>query len=361
VKILFACSEYPPTLSGYAKVASKLVEGLRRRQHSVDLLTSGTGCARLGRVAYLDHSGADALKRNHDIVHIFGPTAIFTEQVARRTIRAGRRLVYTVNAFPGMATYFDSAHWRVVDAMYEAVILRPTLARAHTLVFNTDGFAKTQSKAIAHYAVIPNGIDPDHLGRTREGDFMWRASPARAVNRLRLLFVGQLRPYKGVVVLLNALSMLEEPAYTGVTLTVVGRGPDRPRLEALTRRLGLGQRVRFVGALLDEELQGAYANHDVLVLPSVRGESFGIVLLEARAHGLTPMASNLPGVGELARQLGGVAFPPSDPQALASAIRSEAERSGPSETSLDPSTFLWDRVIEDYLAVYANTCASEGR
>jgi glycosyltransferase involved in cell wall biosynthesis len=91
--------------------------------------------------------------------------------------------------------------------------------------------------------------------------------------------------YKGIDTVIQALPKLAA-TIPDVQYVIVGDGDDRPRLEALSRDLGVANRVHFLGKLdaLSTELVACYANCDVFVLPS-KGEGFGLVFLEAMALG----------------------------------------------------------------------------
>ena len=77
-------------------------------------------------------------------------------------------------------------------------------------------------------------------------------------------------------------------------LSEPGEGDDRPRLEALAARLGLGEKARFVGSVVPEELPDYLRLADVFVMPST-GEGFGIVFLEALATGIHVIGGNKDG------------------------------------------------------------------
>lgn len=109
-----------------------------------------------------------------------------------------------------------------------------------------------------------------------------------AASRPTLLFVGRLVGYKGLDVLLRALPGLD------ANTVIVGEGPLRPSLEALARELGIDDRVRFVGAVADDELLAWYYACDALVLPSAtRQEAFGMVQLEAMLCGRPVISTEL--------------------------------------------------------------------
>ena len=100
---------------------------------------------------------------------------------------------------------------------------------------------------------------------------------------VNLLFVGRLERYKGLYLVLEALRDLPN-----VTLTVVGEGSYRKELE----RLAKGLDVRFEG--FQPYPAKYYSEADIFVMPSLGPEGFGIVTMEAMAHGLPCIASDLP-------------------------------------------------------------------
>jgi rhamnosyl/mannosyltransferase len=103
------------------------------------------------------------------------------------------------------------------------------------------------------------------------------------------LFVGKLRYYKGLNYLLEALRELPR-----AQLIVVGTGPMERAWRALARRLGVAERVVFVGQVRDAELPAYYAACDIFVLPaSERSEAFAAVLLEAMAAGKPVVCTEL--------------------------------------------------------------------
>lgn len=99
---------------------------------------------------------------------------------------------------------------------------------------------------------------------------------------VRLLYVGRLERYKGLYLLLEALRGIQ-----GVNLTVVGEGSYRKELE----RLAGGLDVRFEG--FQPRPAKYYADADIFVMPSLGPEGFGIVTMEAMAHSVPCLASDL--------------------------------------------------------------------
>jgi glycosyltransferase involved in cell wall biosynthesis len=134
-----------------------------------------------------------------------------------------------------------------------------------------------------------------------------------------LLFVGGLLPVKAVDVLLNAAARLVADG-TPVRLLVIGDGPQRTKLQSLAAELGLGERVRFVGAIPHADLPDWYRAADLFVLPS-HSEGVPNVLLEASACGTPWVASNVGGIPEIAHLGVSRRVPPNRPEELANAIR----------------------------------------
>jgi glycosyltransferase involved in cell wall biosynthesis len=135
--------------------------------------------------------------------------------------------------------------------------------------------------------VIPFGIDRGRLDATPA--VARRAADLRAsVPGPRLLFIGRLVPYKGVDVLLRAMTRVDATAW------LIGDGPLRQRLEAEADRLHVTNRVRFLGPLSDAEVVAHLHACDVFVLPSVtHAETFGVVQLEAMTCGKPVVSTNV--------------------------------------------------------------------
>jgi phosphatidylinositol alpha-1,6-mannosyltransferase len=105
-------------------------------------------------------------------------------------------------------------------------------------------------------------------------------------------------------------------------LRIVGDGSDRPRLERLSASLGVEHRVHFLGAVDDAALKELYATSDIFALPSVQ-EGFGLVYLEAMAHGLPcVVAADTAGAEVVEADVTGLGVRPGDVDQLADAIAS---------------------------------------
>ncbi|QQA43551.1 glycosyltransferase family 4 protein [Pelagovum pacificum] len=129
------------------------------------------------------------------------------------------------------------------------------------------------------------------------------ALPPAPRDKFRLLYVGSLQPRKGVDVLLQALAGFDRPNWQ---LKIAGTGPDHAKLEALSKNLGLTDRVTFMGPQPYEAISGLYAESAACIAPSVigpNGRTEGIpnVVIEAMAHARPAVSTNVSGIPELVR------------------------------------------------------------
>ncbi|MFH1173496.1 MAG: glycosyltransferase family 4 protein [bacterium] len=130
--------------------------------------------------------------------------------------------------------------------------------------------------------------------------------------------VCRLNKEKGVEYLLRAAKIATE-FIVNLQLIIVGDGEEKDHLEWLANKLGLGKTVLFVG--WQKDLDQWLANFDIFVLPSVKRESFGLVLLDAMAHAKPIIASRLGGIPEVIDdQVTGLLVKPGDADDLAQAI-----------------------------------------
>lgn len=183
---------------------------------------------------------------------------------------------------------------------------RLALARTAEVVAVSDEARATAAPVLGSRPcpVVGNGVD---LARFAT------AAPA-PTDGPTFVFVGRHEPRKGLSVLLEAVERLG-PDWPGF-LWIVGEGPQTAQLR---RRHPDGARRRWWGRVDDAELAGILAGSHVLVAPSLGGESFGVVLLEAMAAGTAVVCSAIPGY-EAVVGPHGVTVPPGDPVALAAAL-----------------------------------------
>jgi len=174
----------------------------------------------------------------------------------------------------------------------------------------------------------------------------------------RLVTVGRLsEPRKNVDRVLEALAGLLGHDFT---YTVVGDGPDRPRLERLAGEPGLADRVRFTGALPRAELRRILGEADLFVLTASvlphSHEGFGLVYLEAAACGVPSLAARLAGAAEaVAEGESGFFVENPEPEELTAALKrflnGEIDFSR-EQCRTFAQKFTWEKVVERALPFY---------
>ena len=135
----------------------------------------------------------------------------------------------------------------------------------------------------ATYELLFNGIEVERFAK---------ATPIPTTGPT-ILFVGRHEERKGLAVLLDALRLLPPDV-------VVWVGGNGPQTEALRARHGGDPRIEWLGRLSDEDVAARMRGADVFCAPSLHGESFGVVLLEAMAAGAVVVASALDGYANVA-------------------------------------------------------------
>ncbi len=210
-------------------------------------------------------------------------------------------------------------------------------------------------------ATIELGIDEKRVHTVYQGvDGSIFHSDERESDRQRLkidepmlLFVGNFVPVKGLDVLLSACALL---AQKGVRFRVclVGDGALRGQLQALAAKLGIAERVSFLGALPQKEIAGWYRAADVTVLSS-HSEGIPNVLRESMACGTPFVSTDVGGITEITNDPINRLVPPRDPQALADAIEASLASRRRCTTG-DRST--WEDSANCLLSVMAPLCSS---
>lgn len=201
------------------------------------------------------------------------------------------------------------------------------------------------------YRVIPNGVE------LAEERFERLAAAVPSPERpLRLAFVGQAVERKGLPVALRAFEALRE--HVPVTLEIVGAGPEEVAALLLDP-----SGVNAHGKLTDSEKTAILRSADLLLAPSLGGESFGMVLTEAFAAATPVVASDIPGyAGVVADGVDGILVPAGEASALAGTIldlaydphRREAMSAA---AALAAARFAWPLITEQVIGAYEDAIA----
>jgi phosphatidylinositol alpha-mannosyltransferase len=200
------------------------------------------------------------------------------------------------------------------------------------------------------FELLFNGIEVDRFA----------SGPVYPSDGPTVFFLGRHEPRKGLEVLLDAMAELPDDLRLWV-------GGDGPQHDELRERHGHDGRIEWLGRITDAERAARMRGCTVYCSPSVRGESFGMVLLEAMASGCALVASDLPGHRNVATDdVDALLTPVGDPAALAKAIRrviddDELRRSLVTGGRLRAEELSMARLADRYSEIYESVMAAPSR
>ncbi len=285
-----------------------------------------------------------------------------TWAAAREAARAGTP--YFVSPRGMLVRDLVRQRGRIRKELWLRLFERRTLERARGLVMTSDLEAREANAfglRLPPVHVIPNGVDPEAYAGAAPGQLPPPAS-ACAGRTPYLLFLGRISWKKGLDRLVAALPGIP-------TQTLVVAGPDdeglSPGLEAAARRLGIEDRVMFVGPVDEPAKAALLRGASLLVLPSL-SENFGNVVIEALAAGCPVAVSAGVGMAEVVRAEGAGRIVPGEPEAMGRALAAlladepalaSMRRAGPAVVQ---ARFAWPDIAARMEAVYAGRLPVEG-
>jgi glycosyltransferase involved in cell wall biosynthesis len=297
---------------------------LAARGHSVTALVSGwPGCPRRARLDGIDvhrtgsrYGFSLAAPRYFRKVLADEPFDVVVEDLnkipAFTTRWAGAPTVLLVHHLFG-GTAFQAAPWPVALVTW---LLERTVPVEYR---NVPVVAVSES---TRDDLVHRGMDPSRISVVPNGIDLERYTPGRADERYprpTLVFLGRLSRYKRVDMVIAAVSRLAELGHD-VHFLVAGAGSERERLERAADRLGVAERVDFLGFVSEEHKLEILRRSWIHVLTSEK-EGWGISNLEAAACGTPTVASDAPGLREsVVHGETGLLVPHGDLHALTSAL-----------------------------------------
>ena len=333
-----------PFRGGIARATTALVSSLGNRGHDVQFLTPRRQYPRWLYPGISDRD-PDACPALDCASSVLDPLDPITWRRARRRAEEHRADAWVVPywtwAWAGLWSSLLRGRRRPAavavvhnpvdhDAhIWQRVAARRVLGRCQALFTHAQVLASELRRA---YPSVPVGAHrlpaADNPARPDRGDA--RRTLGLPENRRVALFLGLIRPYKGVDLLLEAASAL--PVESDWLIVVAGEpwGDLGSRLEHQAEELGLGERVRLDLRWVPEpQVPTLLAAADVLVLPYRRGSQSAMAPM-ALAQGVPVLSTAVGGVPEVVRDgVNGVIVPPGDPAAIANALEDLArERIG---------------------------------
>jgi glycosyltransferase involved in cell wall biosynthesis len=285
---------------------------MRRDPYPGDLLT-------LTKVMrQIEKSGADVLHGHGAKGGAFARLALTRKRAVRAYTPHGGSLLFGHDTLAGK-----------VYLLTEGLLMLRTDLFLFESIYSSDVFRDKIGNAGTRVRVVHNGV--------ARAEF---EPVTLAPDATDLIFIGELRPVKGVDVLIDAIARLHG-AGRSVTATLVGDGPDRAALAAQAERRNLAQAIRFMPAMPARKAQ---ALGRVMVMPS-RAESLPYVVLEAAASAKPLIATKVGGIPEIYGPLTNTLIPAQDPVALAAAI---AESLDDPATAADVAQKLSARVAASF-------------
>jgi len=212
---------------------------------------------------------------------------------------------------PYVVTEHSSAYARALIQAWQKVYISNTLVHASAVLAVSSGLKKQLSHYVSEKEidVVPNLVNTN---------FFTLPICLRMEYPFRFLTVAFLTPNKGIDLLIRAFARAFK-GYPEVYLEIGGDGPQRKELETLAFKLGVTDRVMFLGTLTREAVRQAMWRANAFVLPS-HFETFGVVLIEAMATGLPVIATRSGGPEDFVNSNMGCLIEPGSINDLVSAL-----------------------------------------
>ena len=339
--ILIAADTYPPHVNGAAQFGYRLAKGMTARGHNVHVLACRPDSGK-SYTEFRDEATVHRL-RSHgvftheyfricfpweikkeisllfdkvqpDVVHIQSHYMI-GEHVLYEAVKRCIRIIATNHFMPeNLNPFLPFPQWfKDIVGRISWKDMGKVMGQADVVTTPTPLAAKAMHQHAFLRKVLPlsNGIDSSayelHPGEVIEPH-----------SHPTVLFVGRLAEEKHIDVLIDAVA--KTPRELNVNLEIVGGGEVRPALEAQVARLGLGDRVKFLGLASDEDLREAYIKADIFCMPGT-AELQSLVTLEAMSASTPVLLANAMALPHLVRDgENGYLFTPNDSSELAAKI-----------------------------------------
>ncbi|MCA4133715.1 glycosyltransferase [Arthrobacter sp. M4] len=339
--ILIAADTYPPHVNGAAQFGYRLAKGMTARGHNVHVLAGrtdkGKSFTEFRQEATVHRLRSHSVptheyfricfpweikkeikllfdKVQPDVVHIQSHYMI-GEHVLYEAVKRGVRIIATNHFMPeNLNPFLPFPQWfKDIIGRISWKDMGKVMGQADVVTTPTPLAAKAMHQHAFLPKVLPlsNGIDSAAYELGADEQIEKAAHPT-------VLFAGRLAEEKHVDVLIDAIA--KTPSALDIHLEIVGGGEVRPALEAQVARLGLKERVKFLGLASDEELREAYIRADVFCMPGT-AELQSLVTLEAMSASTPVLLANAMALPHLVRDgENGYLFTPNNSDELAAKL-----------------------------------------
>jgi len=408
MKILFISNLYPPHyLGGYEILCQQVCEDLQKRGHNSVVLTSTHGVKEaptgeippnihrilklynpFGRPAKLMRAQRWIVgRRNYGLTKAFvakeRPDVIFIwSQLrmglgsAQAALDSGIPVAYTFNDFhvagyrsaqfgltPKAFGKYVADHWIFRGITFKGQDFKHATCISHMLKMKL----LEKGLPIKDARVIYQGIPVDKFPK--------KAEPGKITHPPRLLYVGQLHPYKGVHTLIEAAHLIADgmkrnpgSPHLRLGVSIVGDGPEEYKRQLMKKAQQGHADIEFAGKIAQPELPGIYREHDIFVFPSAWQEPFGLTHLEAMASGTPVISTADGGHGEFLKDgENALIFEKENPRGLAAKIsrlisdNELARRLAATARAMVEQEFALQRYVTDIEAFLQEVARGENR
>lgn len=331
-RILIVNNLYPPQeLGGYTRLLYDFAQILQQRGHCVHVLTSDTSY--LGKAPAAQREVSRTLELFGEWKH--GVTRVFPSDRIRSVTKKNLQVLQSViHDFSPQVCLFGNVDFIGYQLIH--LLLNANIPIIHHLGNHCPGYPleSTPHSALYRLATASSWLREE----------VWRAGyplqiidvvypgaqvtyfhdPApKKLDQLRIAYASIVLPYKGIHILINALLHLKD-AGIDFTAAIAGTTTDEnfvAQLKELCKKTGIDSSVSFVGFQDHHALKKLYADHNVLVFPSIAQEAFGITQVEAMAAGLLVITSATGGAQEIVEHdKSGIVFQSENCVSLAQAL-----------------------------------------
>ncbi|MEJ2614257.1 MAG: glycosyltransferase family 4 protein [Ignavibacteriaceae bacterium] len=375
MKLLLLNYEYPPLGGGAGRAMQSIAEQLALMGYNVNIITSHTSfsyediiekgykvhfvpslrkgihdCGLRGALTYLFFAYFKLIKllrsNDYDVVHYF-----FSLPTAFLSILPGkhRKLPYIVSLRGSDVPNYDiyNSRLELLHKIYLPVT-KYIWRKAKSVIAVTNSLKQTAllSNPKQTIKVIPNGIDTNIFSPNSDNP--------RDDEKFRLITVSRLIKRKGIQDVLKALSEIDDNC---TRLNIIGEGNYENELKNMSTKLGLNDRVKFIGFCPRNDIPSYFWQSDAFILLSL-AEAFGNVIAEAMACGLPIIGANEGGIPDLVAQENGILVQPGNIEEIKSAIifmKNNKEiriKMGKANVEKILRNYSWEKIACAYKKIY---------
>jgi N-acetyl-alpha-D-glucosaminyl L-malate synthase BshA len=368
MKIAILVSGFPPDRIGGMEIASyNIAKHLADNGHSIHVITSSYSKYHLNEDKFVVHPvnmmGTKIVgpffdqrkilpiikKISPEIVHAQGISTSGISGFTAFLIKNLLKIPYVVYGRGGDVYPFKA----------EKILVKAILNEADSIIALTESMKKEMQKiSNKEIVVIPNGID---MNRFNDPSLNFSESLNTGEKEKIVIFVGNLRPEKGLRYLIKAMKYVTKKNLN-IRLLLVGEGSQKENLKKLANKLDIEDKVTFSGKVSVEKIPVYLKNSDIFVLPSLH-EGFPNVLLEAMASGLPVVATNVTGINEIIEDgKNGFLVQSKNSEEIAKKIlllinNNDLRKNICDENRKKASKYSWQRTVQMLEYVYERTLA----